>query len=77
MIPASYKHGLTSGALSSHQLEQMEEYHPIMGLWGNTMQYQFSLQSGMSVLTQSANNIVGKLGFESQVSGAVNILQLH
>eukprot|EP00957_Ditylum_brightwellii_P090362 6881392-Ditylum_brightwellii.AAC.1 len=32
VITVSYKHGLTSGALSSHQLEQMEDYHPIMSL---------------------------------------------
>eukprot|EP00957_Ditylum_brightwellii_P095675 7290214-Ditylum_brightwellii.AAC.1 len=42
VIPVSYEHSLTLGALSSCQLEQMEEYHPIMGLWGKTMQYQFS-----------------------------------
>eukprot|EP00957_Ditylum_brightwellii_P014891 1123246-Ditylum_brightwellii.AAC.1 len=37
VILVSYKHGLTAGALNSHQLELMEDYHPIMGLWGNTM----------------------------------------
>eukprot|EP00957_Ditylum_brightwellii_P135209 10310064-Ditylum_brightwellii.AAC.1 len=37
VIPVSYKHGLTAGALNSRQLELMEDYHPIMGLWGNTM----------------------------------------
>eukprot|EP00957_Ditylum_brightwellii_P138631 10567006-Ditylum_brightwellii.AAC.1 len=52
VIPVSYKHGLTSGALSSCQLEQMKEYHPIMSLWGNTIQYQFSSHFGMSALTQ-------------------------
>eukprot|EP00957_Ditylum_brightwellii_P113817 8677402-Ditylum_brightwellii.AAC.1 len=31
VIPVSYKHGLTAGTLNSHHLEQMEEYHPIMG----------------------------------------------
>eukprot|EP00957_Ditylum_brightwellii_P033913 2569791-Ditylum_brightwellii.AAC.1 len=31
VIPVSYKHGLTSGALSSCQIEQMEDYHLIMG----------------------------------------------
>eukprot|EP00957_Ditylum_brightwellii_P089228 6794948-Ditylum_brightwellii.AAC.1 len=46
VIPVSYKRGLTLGALSSRQLEEMEEYHPIMGLWGSTMQYQFSSRSG-------------------------------
>eukprot|EP00957_Ditylum_brightwellii_P088768 6759943-Ditylum_brightwellii.AAC.1 len=57
VIPVSYKHGLTSGALSSCQIEQMEDYHPIMGLWGNTMQYQFSSWLGMSALTQHTNNV--------------------
>eukprot|EP00957_Ditylum_brightwellii_P137337 10470613-Ditylum_brightwellii.AAC.1 len=51
VIPVSYKHGLTSGALISCQLEQMEDYHPIMGQWGNTMQCKFSSWSGMSTLT--------------------------
>eukprot|EP00957_Ditylum_brightwellii_P016779 1262701-Ditylum_brightwellii.AAC.1 len=73
VIPVSYEHGLTSGALSSHQLEQMEEYHSIMGLWDNTMQYQFSLWSGISALIQCANNVPDNQGFESQASGAVDI----
>eukprot|EP00957_Ditylum_brightwellii_P120545 9196522-Ditylum_brightwellii.AAC.1 len=42
VIPVSYEHGLMTGTLNSRQLEVMEDYHPIMGLWGNTMQYQFS-----------------------------------
>eukprot|EP00957_Ditylum_brightwellii_P174659 13298856-Ditylum_brightwellii.AAC.1 len=37
VIPVSYKCGLTAGALNLHQLQLMEDYHPIMGLWGNTM----------------------------------------
>eukprot|EP00957_Ditylum_brightwellii_P179406 13666949-Ditylum_brightwellii.AAC.1 len=32
VIPISYKQSLTLGALSSCQLEQMEDYHLIMGL---------------------------------------------
>eukprot|EP00957_Ditylum_brightwellii_P098380 7495538-Ditylum_brightwellii.AAC.1 len=55
----------------------MEEYYPIMGLWGNTMQYQFSTQSGMSALAQRANNIPDNWGFELQASGAVDVVQLH
>eukprot|EP00957_Ditylum_brightwellii_P162142 12344865-Ditylum_brightwellii.AAC.1 len=42
VIPVSYEHGLVAGALNSCQLDQMKYCHPIMGLWGNTMQYQFS-----------------------------------
>eukprot|EP00957_Ditylum_brightwellii_P171865 13083759-Ditylum_brightwellii.AAC.1 len=44
----------------------MEDYHPIMGLWGDIIQYQFSSQSCMSVLTQRANNVPGNWGFEHQ-----------
>eukprot|EP00957_Ditylum_brightwellii_P148340 11293651-Ditylum_brightwellii.AAC.1 len=77
VISVSYKHVLTSGALSSHQLEQMENYHLIMGLWGNTIQYQFSLQSGMSTLTLRANNVPDNHSFKLQASGAVDIVQLH
>eukprot|EP00957_Ditylum_brightwellii_P000018 1245-Ditylum_brightwellii.AAC.1 len=55
----------------------MEDYHPIMGLWGNTMQYQFSSQSGMSALTLRANDVPDNCGFELQASGAVAIVQLH
>eukprot|EP00957_Ditylum_brightwellii_P030640 2321920-Ditylum_brightwellii.AAC.1 len=77
VIPVSYEHGLTAGALNSRQLELMEEYHPNMGLWGDTMQYQFSSWSGMSALTQRANNVPDNWGFESQASGAVDNVQLH
>eukprot|EP00957_Ditylum_brightwellii_P036965 2798339-Ditylum_brightwellii.AAC.1 len=55
----------------------MEEYHPIMGLWGNTMQYQFSSQYGMSALTQHINNVPDNQGFESGAISAVDIVQLH
>eukprot|EP00957_Ditylum_brightwellii_P124100 9459524-Ditylum_brightwellii.AAC.1 len=77
VILVSYEHGLTSGALSSRQLEQMEEYHPIMGLWGNTMQYQFSSRFGMLALIQRANDVPDNQGFELWASGAVDIVQLH
>eukprot|EP00957_Ditylum_brightwellii_P118884 9066864-Ditylum_brightwellii.AAC.1 len=73
MIPVSYKHDLTAGALNSRQLEQMEDYHPIMSLWGNTMQYQFSSWSGMSALMLHANNIPDNYSFKLRASGAVDI----
>eukprot|EP00957_Ditylum_brightwellii_P005668 432098-Ditylum_brightwellii.AAC.2 len=76
-IPLSYKHGLTAGALNSCQLELMEEYHPIMGLQDNTMQYQFSSRSGMSALTQHTNDVPDNQGFESRASDAVDVVQLH
>eukprot|EP00957_Ditylum_brightwellii_P147547 11236518-Ditylum_brightwellii.AAC.1 len=37
VIPLSYEHSLRAGALNLCQLEQMEDYQPIMGLWGDTM----------------------------------------
>eukprot|EP00957_Ditylum_brightwellii_P185811 14146842-Ditylum_brightwellii.AAC.1 len=37
VIPVSYEHSLMAGTLNSHQLEQMEDYHPIIGMWSNTM----------------------------------------
>eukprot|EP00957_Ditylum_brightwellii_P128774 9823352-Ditylum_brightwellii.AAC.1 len=77
MIPVSYKHGLAAGALNSRQLELMEDYHPIMGLCGNTMQYQISQQSGMSAITQRANDVPENWGFKSWTSGAVDVVQLH
>eukprot|EP00957_Ditylum_brightwellii_P044315 3362329-Ditylum_brightwellii.AAC.1 len=77
VIPVSYKHSLTLGALSSCQLEQMEEYHPSICLWGDTIQYQFSSRSGMSTLTQRTNNIPDNQGFKLQASGAVDVVQLH
>eukprot|EP00957_Ditylum_brightwellii_P098399 7496947-Ditylum_brightwellii.AAC.1 len=77
VIPVSYKHGLTSGALSSHQLEHMEAHHPIMGMLGDTMQYHFSSRSGMSALTQHSNNIPDNQDFESRDSGAVSVVQMH
>eukprot|EP00957_Ditylum_brightwellii_P020146 1519353-Ditylum_brightwellii.AAC.1 len=55
----------------------MEEYHPIMGLWGDTMQYQFSSRFGMSALTQHANGVPDNQCFELQASGAVDVVQLH
>eukprot|EP00957_Ditylum_brightwellii_P117635 8972622-Ditylum_brightwellii.AAC.1 len=55
----------------------MEEYHLIMGLQGNTMQYQFSSQSGMFALTQHANDVPNNWGFESQASSAFDVVQLH
>eukprot|EP00957_Ditylum_brightwellii_P043735 3316266-Ditylum_brightwellii.AAC.1 len=55
----------------------MEDYHPTMGMWGDIMQYQFSSWSGMSALTQRANNVPDNRGFESQASGAVDVVQLN
>eukprot|EP00957_Ditylum_brightwellii_P180526 13751096-Ditylum_brightwellii.AAC.1 len=48
-----------------------------MDLWGDTMQYQFSSWSGMSALTQHANDVPDKWGFESQASCIVDIVQLN
>eukprot|EP00957_Ditylum_brightwellii_P126802 9665637-Ditylum_brightwellii.AAC.1 len=42
VIPVSYEYNLMAGTVNSHQLEQMEDYHSIMGVLGNNMQYQFS-----------------------------------
>eukprot|EP00957_Ditylum_brightwellii_P088732 6757200-Ditylum_brightwellii.AAC.1 len=55
----------------------MEDYHPIMGLWGNTMQYQFSSRPGMSALTQHINDVPDNQGFESWANGAVDVVQLN
>eukprot|EP00957_Ditylum_brightwellii_P148798 11328053-Ditylum_brightwellii.AAC.1 len=55
----------------------MEEYHPIMGLWGDTMQYQFSSRSGMSALTLRANDVPDNCGFKPCASSAVDIFQLQ
>eukprot|EP00957_Ditylum_brightwellii_P061468 4665434-Ditylum_brightwellii.AAC.1 len=41
------------------------------------MQYKFSSRSGMSALTQRANDVPDNWGFESWASGAVDILQLN
>eukprot|EP00957_Ditylum_brightwellii_P164582 12530346-Ditylum_brightwellii.AAC.2 len=73
-IPVSYKHSLTAGSLNSCQLELMEEYHPIMVLWSNIMQYQFSSQSGMSALTQCAKDVSDNWSFESWASSAVDVV---
>eukprot|EP00957_Ditylum_brightwellii_P028187 2128799-Ditylum_brightwellii.AAC.1 len=77
VILVSYEHGLTAGTLNLRQLELMEDYHPIIGLWGNTMQYQFSSRSGMSALTQCTNDVPDYQGFESWASGAVDVVQLN
>eukprot|EP00957_Ditylum_brightwellii_P114853 8758026-Ditylum_brightwellii.AAC.1 len=77
VILVSYEYGLTAGALNSCQLELMEDYHSIMGLWGSTMQYQFSSQSGMSALTQCANDVPDNQSFESRASSAVDVVQLN
>eukprot|EP00957_Ditylum_brightwellii_P026961 2038248-Ditylum_brightwellii.AAC.1 len=76
VIPVSYEHGLTAGTLNLHQFELMEDYHPIMGLWSDTMQYQFSSKSGMSALTQYSNDVPDNWSFESQASGAVDVVQV-
>eukprot|EP00957_Ditylum_brightwellii_P204391 15339029-Ditylum_brightwellii.AAC.2 len=55
----------------------MEDYHPIMGMWGDTMQCQFSSRSSMSALTQCANNVPDNWGFESQASGTADVVQLN
>eukprot|EP00957_Ditylum_brightwellii_P130970 9990224-Ditylum_brightwellii.AAC.2 len=55
----------------------MEDYHPIMGLWGDTMQYQFSSMCGMPALTLCANGVLDNYGFEPRASGAVDVVQLH
>eukprot|EP00957_Ditylum_brightwellii_P057778 4381186-Ditylum_brightwellii.AAC.1 len=55
----------------------MEEYHPIMGLWGNVMQYQFSSRSSIFALTQCTNSVPDNQDFRSQASGVVDVVQLH
>eukprot|EP00957_Ditylum_brightwellii_P180259 13731747-Ditylum_brightwellii.AAC.3 len=65
VISVSYEHGLTTGTLNLYQLEQMKDYHPIMGLWGDTMQYQFSSRSGMSALMLRANDVLDNCSFKS------------
>eukprot|EP00957_Ditylum_brightwellii_P194752 14834916-Ditylum_brightwellii.AAC.1 len=37
VIPVPYKHGLQIGKRSLWQLEQMEDCHPMMSLWNNTI----------------------------------------
>eukprot|EP00957_Ditylum_brightwellii_P068102 5169078-Ditylum_brightwellii.AAC.2 len=48
-----------------------------MGLWGDNMQYQFSSLSGISALTQRANNVPDNQVFESRASGACDVVQLN
>eukprot|EP00957_Ditylum_brightwellii_P045203 3426796-Ditylum_brightwellii.AAC.1 len=66
-----------AGTLNSCQLEQMESYQPIMGLWGNAIQYQLSSRSGIPALTLCTNNIPDNHGFESCASSTVDVVQLH
>eukprot|EP00957_Ditylum_brightwellii_P064818 4917901-Ditylum_brightwellii.AAC.1 len=73
----SYEHGLTAGNLNLHQLEQMEKYCPIMGMWGDTMQCQFSSRLGMSALTMKTNDIPDNCCFESCTISAVGAVKLQ
>eukprot|EP00957_Ditylum_brightwellii_P167178 12726295-Ditylum_brightwellii.AAC.1 len=77
VILVSYKHSLTTGNLNLYQLEQMEKYHPIIGLWGDTMQYQFSSRFGMSALIMRANDILDNCSFNLCTSGAISAVQLQ
>eukprot|EP00957_Ditylum_brightwellii_P148519 11308618-Ditylum_brightwellii.AAC.1 len=77
VIPMSYEHRLMAGTVNSCQLEAMEDYHPTMGLWGDTIQYQFSSQSGMSALMLCTINVPDNCNFKSHASSAVDVAQLH
>eukprot|EP00957_Ditylum_brightwellii_P107068 8169312-Ditylum_brightwellii.AAC.1 len=60
-----------------HQLEQIEEYHPIMGLWGSAIQYQFSSRSGLFALMCKENNMLDNCSFEAWTTGTLDAIQLH
>eukprot|EP00957_Ditylum_brightwellii_P123716 9431679-Ditylum_brightwellii.AAC.1 len=77
VIPVSYEHSSTAGTLNSCQLEQTEDYHPAMGMWGNTMQYQFSSWSDMFALMLQEDDILDNHSFKSHIRGAVNVAQLQ
>eukprot|EP00957_Ditylum_brightwellii_P022005 1659913-Ditylum_brightwellii.AAC.1 len=56
-ISMSYKHGLQSGKVTNEDLRfDSESYHPLMGLWVDTLAHQLSSATGLSGLTQKKDD---------------------
>eukprot|EP00957_Ditylum_brightwellii_P126518 9643158-Ditylum_brightwellii.AAC.1 len=63
-IPVSYLHGLQLGKVTNEDLRfNAESYHLLMGLWTDTLTYQFSSATGMSGLMQKKNDVPDNRGF--------------
>eukprot|EP00957_Ditylum_brightwellii_P006946 525743-Ditylum_brightwellii.AAC.1 len=57
-IPVSYKHRLQSGKVTNEDLRyDSESYHPLMGLWADTLAYQLSSATGLSGLMQKKDDV--------------------
>eukprot|EP00957_Ditylum_brightwellii_P096590 7356348-Ditylum_brightwellii.AAC.1 len=76
-IPVSYEHGLTVGSINMRQLELMEDYHTVMGLQGDIIQYQLLSQTGLSGLMCRENNKPDNCGFKPHASNALDVVQLQ
>eukprot|EP00957_Ditylum_brightwellii_P175961 13398324-Ditylum_brightwellii.AAC.1 len=76
-IPVSYEHGLQTGKVTTEDLRyDSEAYHPLMGLWADTLAYQLSPATGFSGLTQKKDDVPNSRGFEARDDGLLPVVAL-
>eukprot|EP00957_Ditylum_brightwellii_P135906 10366191-Ditylum_brightwellii.AAC.1 len=69
-ILVSYEHGLQSGKVINEDLRyDSETYHPLMGLWVDTLAYQLSSATGLSGLMQKKDDVPDSQEFEAREDG--------
>ena len=76
-IPVSYAHGLQSGRVSNkdHKYDT-EAYHPLMGLWADTLAYQLSSVTSLSGSTQKKDDVPDNQGFKKREAGLLPVVDL-
>eukprot|EP00957_Ditylum_brightwellii_P168547 12829255-Ditylum_brightwellii.AAC.1 len=73
-IPVLYAHGLQLGKVTNKDLRfNADAYHPLTGLWSDTLAYQFSPATCLSGLTQKKNDVPDNQGFESHKERALPV----
>eukprot|EP00957_Ditylum_brightwellii_P022282 1681443-Ditylum_brightwellii.AAC.1 len=76
-IPVSYSHDLQLGKVTNEDLRfDTEFYHPLVGLWSDTLAYQFSSVTGLSGLMQKKSNVPNNQGFKLYKEGALSVVAL-
>eukprot|EP00957_Ditylum_brightwellii_P147950 11265659-Ditylum_brightwellii.AAC.1 len=76
-IPVLYAHRLQLGKVTNKDLRfSAEAYHPLMGLWFDTLAYQFSSATGLSGLMQKKHDVPDSQCFKSHDKGALQVAAL-
>eukprot|EP00957_Ditylum_brightwellii_P090378 6882453-Ditylum_brightwellii.AAC.1 len=62
--------------LYEHRLNDSEAYHPLMGLWADTLAYQLSSATGLSGLIQKKDDVPNSQEFEAHEDGLLPVVAL-